>query len=61
MPRQDRSVPWILPWSKRRSVSKKFKDTEKEIKQCRLDGDWKRVKRLRYLLRNVWWGIKRYK
>lgn len=61
MPRQDRRCPWILPWSKRHKVSKKYKSLEEQIKKCKQSGDWKCVKRLKYLLRNVWWGIKRYK
>lgn len=59
--RQDRRSPWILPFSQRHKVSRKYKDTEKQIKQCKLNKDWECVKRLKYLLRQAWWGIKRYK
>lgn len=61
MTRKDNRVPWILPYRIRKSVSRKFRDTERRIKQCREAGDWNCVKRLKYILRNVWWGIKRYK
>ena len=56
-----RTPKWILPWSKRQLVSKKYRDTENKIKECKLNGDWACVKRLKYILRNVWWGIKRYR
>lgn len=59
--RKDRRSPWILPWNQRHKVSKKYRETEKQIKQCQQDNDWRCVKRLKYILRNVWWGIKRYK
>jgi hypothetical protein len=40
---------------------KKFKDTEIEIQKAKQSQDWTKVKRLKYILRKVWWGIKRYK
>tara|TARA_B100001093_G_C26858931_1_gene1028885 strand:+ start:9192 stop:9377 length:186 start_codon:yes stop_codon:yes gene_type:complete len=61
MSRKDRKPWWILEYSKRKNVSRKYRSTEKEISQQKLLGNWKKVKRLKYLLRNVWWGIKRYK
>ncbi len=61
MNRKERKSPWILPYRLRKSVSKKFRDTEKKIKQCKAIGNWDCVKRLKYILRNAWWGIKRYK
>ena len=61
MTRQDRRPSWILPLSKRYKVSKKYKDTVKQIKECQLINNWRCVRRLKYLLRHAWWGIKRYK
>ena len=51
---------WILSWRQRASVSRKSKDTEKKIKDCRMSGDWKMEIRLKSILRRSWWGIKRY-
>lgn len=59
--RQERREPWKLPYQKRKSVSKKFKDTEIEIQKAKQSQNWTKVKRLKYILRKVWWGIKRYK
>ena len=61
MSRKDRSPWWILPYSKRKGVCGKYRKTEKEISQNKLSGDWEEVKKLRSLVRKVWWGIKRYK
>jgi hypothetical protein len=35
--------------------------TENEIQEAKQNGDWKLVTRLKYLLRNAWWGHKRIK
>jgi len=61
MARKDTRMPWILPYVDRTKVSKKYKDTVKQINNCRLTGDWECVKMLKRLLRRVWWGTKRYK
>lgn len=53
--------PWKLSDKQRKSTSRKYKETEKAIKRCKMDGDWFCVLKLRSLLRRVWWGIKRYK
>lgn len=52
---------WILSYEKRKYVSLKYKNTEKEINESKLKGDWDKVKRLKSLLRRAWWGTKRYK
>lgn len=52
---------WILDYNKRKNVSGKYRATEKEILEKKLSGDWSEVKRLKSLIRKVWWGIKRYK
>ena len=61
MTRNDRRVPWILSYKQKFMRCKKLKDTEKEIKQARMDGEWLKAIRLGRLIRHVWWGIKRYK
>lgn len=60
-PRKDRREPWKLPWAIRKKVSKKFKDTEKKIKELSQAGEWHKVIKLKSFLRRCWWGIKRYK
>lgn len=60
MSRQDKRPSWILRYRDRPYVSKKYKDTEKQIDQCKHDGDWDCVKKLKRLLRNAWWGVRRY-
>lgn len=52
---------WILPYSKRKKISRKLSDTLKEIRQSRTEGNWNKVKTLSRLIRRVWWGIKRYR
>ena len=59
--RQERREPWKLPYSQRSKTSKKFRDTEKKIKQPENDHEWYSAAKLKYLLRKCWWGIKRYK
>ena len=60
-PRKERSEPWKLPYSRRKKTSRKYKDTEKQIKAFRLLKDWVGVMKLQRLIRLCWWGIKRYK
>lgn len=59
--RKDNRIPWILPYQKRKKVSRKYRDTEKRIKEAKSESRWSDVIRLKYILRNIWWGIKRYK
>jgi hypothetical protein len=61
MNRKDRKPPWILTYMQRKHTSRKYKDTEKQIKLCRQAGDWSCVVKLGRLLRRVWWGVRRYK
>lgn len=53
--------PYILSHTKRRKVCRKVRDTEKEVIECKRKGLWSRVSHLMYVLRNAWWGYKRYK
>jgi L-fucose isomerase-like protein len=59
--RKYRLEPWKLGYFKRKQTSKKYKDTEKQIKALRLLKDWVGVMKLQRLIRLCWWGIKRYK
>lgn len=59
--RKERREPWKLPYAIRKHVSYKFRTVERQISKCKLAGDWACVKKLRALLRNAWWGVKRYK
>ena len=59
--RKDRKPSWILSVNQRKYLSRKFKKVQAEIKECKSIGDWECVCRLSSLLRNAWWGIKRYK
>tara|TARA_Y100000004_G_scaffold44914_1_gene49340 strand:+ start:3727 stop:3900 length:174 start_codon:yes stop_codon:yes gene_type:complete len=54
-------VPWILRYKERKLRSAKIRKTEAEIQSAKDSGDWSLVIRLKYLLRNSWWGYKRIK
>ena len=53
-------APWLVPYSNRRRFRRKVRDTEKEVRQLKDEGDWKAASRLQWVLRNAWWGHKRY-
>lgn len=57
--RSNRSVPWIIRYRQRKFRSRKMLKTENQIQEAKQAGDWKLVTRLKYLLRNAWWGYKR--
>ena len=59
--RSGRSVPWILKYRQRKFRSRKIIKTENKIQEAKQKGDWKLVTRLKYLLRNSWWGYKKIK
>lgn len=52
---------YIIPYFNRRKFCRKVRDTEKEKRKSKLEGRWADVSRLGYVLRNAWWGYKRYK
>jgi len=52
--------PYIVPYKNRKNLCRKVRDTEKEIQRLKDEGEWKEASRLRYVLRNAWWGYKRY-
>jgi hypothetical protein len=56
-----RREPWKLPYDKRKKVSKKFKNAEKEAQQAKQEGRWYDYSKIKLKLRKIWWGIKRYK
>ena len=51
---------YIPPYSRRKDFSRKIRDTEKQINELKNKNQWTEVSRLCYLLRNSWWGYKRY-
>lgn len=53
--------PYIVPYKNRKKFCRKVRDTEKEAQRLKDEGKWKDVAHLGYVLRNAWWGYKRYK
>jgi len=53
--------PYITPYENRKKFCRKIRDTEKEIQLLKNEGVWQMVSRLQWVLRNAWWGYKRYK
>ena len=51
---------YIPPYSRRKDFCRKIRDTEREIRNLKEEGKWKDVAHLGYVLRNAWWGYKRY-
>ena len=52
---------YIPPYQSRKKICRKIRDTEKQVNISKKKGLWSRVSRLMYILRNAWWGYKRYK
>lgn len=48
------------PFSRRKDFCRKVRETEKQIQRCKDEGAWKKASHLQWVLRNVWWGYKRY-
>ena len=53
--------PYIVPYKKRKKFCRKVRDTERKMQELKNEGRWKDASRLGYILRNAWWGYKRYK
>lgn len=53
-------APWIVPYENRKKFSRKVRDTEKEAQRLKEEGNWEAESHLRWVLRNTWWGYKRY-
>ena len=51
---------YIPPYSRRKDFCQKVRETEREVSALKIRGDWAGVSRLRWVLRNAWWGYKRY-
>jgi hypothetical protein len=51
---------YIPPYQRRKDFCRKIRQTEKKINQLKNEGDWAEVSYLRWVLRNAWWGYKRY-
>jgi hypothetical protein len=50
----------IPPYSRRRDFCRKVRSTEAEVETLKAQGRWGEVSRLKRVLRNAWWGYKRY-
>ena len=53
--------PYTVPYKNRKNFCRKVRDTEKEVQKLRDQGDWEEASNLQWVLRNAWWGYKRYK
>ena len=53
--------PYIVPYKNRKNFCRKVRETEEQIKCLKAEGNWKEAIRLEWVLRNAWWGYKRYK
>jgi hypothetical protein len=52
---------YIVPYDNRKKFCRKVRDTERKIQELKDEGQWKDVAHLGYVLRNAWWGYRRYK
>jgi hypothetical protein len=52
--------PYLVPYNNRKKFCRKIRDSEKEIQELKNKCKWKEAAHLGYVLRNVWWGYKRY-
>jgi hypothetical protein len=59
--RSSRREPWKLSYKQQKHVSQKYRSIQRKIIECKQLEDWDCVKRLKYLIRHSWWGVKRYK
>jgi len=53
--------PYIVPYSNRKRFSRKVRDVEEEKRRLEGEGKWLEAAHLGYVLRNAWWGYKKYK
>ena len=51
---------YIPPFSRRKDFCGKVREAERKIKELKLEGSWVKVSRLMWVLRNAWWGYRRY-
>jgi len=48
------------PYSRRKDFCRKVRNVEKEIQEFKDEGNWREASHLQWVLRNSWWGYKRY-
>ncbi len=53
--------PYIVSYNKRKKFRRKVRDTERRIQELKEEGRWNDVAHWGYILRNAWWGYKKYK
>jgi len=51
---------YVVSYEKRKKFPRKIRDIEKEITLLKSQGKWTEVAQKQYVLRNSWWGYKRY-
>ena len=49
-----------VPYMNRRKFCRKVKETEEKIHWLQQNGGWILASKLKFRLRNCWWGYKRY-
>ena len=49
-----------LPYMNRKKFCRKVREAELEVQRLKGSGDWWGASHLQLLLRNIWWGYKRY-
>ena len=52
--------PYVVPYEKRKKFHRKVRGTEKEVRLLKSEGKWTEAAEKQYVLRNSWWGYKRY-
>ena len=52
--------PYIVPYENRKKFCRGVRDAEKKVLQLKGRGDWVEARHLQWVLRNAWWGYKRY-
>ena len=53
--------PYLMPYNNRKKFCRKVRDAEKEVQILKDKGNWRETSHLLWVLRNAWWGYKRYK
>ena len=52
---------WVPAYWLRKYFTRKIRETEKEIRSLKANGNWVEASKKEYKLRNSWWGYKRFK
>ena len=61
MKKETKLPPYIVPYSNRKTFCRKIRDSEKKVQELKNENKWKEAANLQWVLRNSWWGYKRYK